>query len=234
MLIYPYATRYPALLPKNHPLTSLIIWDCHNIVMHNGVKEILLELRSRYWTIRGRQLVRKMLCTCTVCRRFEAQPYNIPPSPPFLSFRVREKPAFTHTGVDFAGPLYVKSLGCSTQSKVWICLYTCCTVRAIHLDLVPDMSCESFIRSFKRFTARRGFPHQVSSDNGKTFKSATKTIANVLNHPEVLQYFAGIGMQWSFNLEKAPWWGGIFERTVKSVKRCLRKTIGQARLTMNY
>ena len=187
----PYTTRYPALLPKNHHLTSLIIWDCHNKVMHNGVKETLCELRSR----------------------FEAQPYNIPPSPPLPSFRVTEKPAFTHTGVDFAGPLYVKGLGCSTQ------------------NLVPDMSCESFIRSFKRFTARRGFPHQVISDNGKTFKSAAKTIANVLNHPEVLQFFTGVGVQWSFNLEKAPWWGGIFERMVKSVKRCLRKIIGQARLT---
>ena len=38
-------------------------------------------------------------------------------------------------------------------------------------------------------------------------------------------------MQWSFNLENAPWWGGVFERMIKSVKRCLRKTIGQAKLT---
>lgn len=45
------------------------------------------------------------------------------------------------------------------------------------------------------------------------------------------QYFAGLGMKWSFNLEKAPWWGGVFERLIKSVKRCLRKTIGQANLS---
>ena len=99
-------------------------------------------------------------------------------------------------------------------------------MRAIHLDLVPDMTAESFIHSFKRFTARRGFPHKIISDNGKTFKAAAKTIASVLNHPEVLHYFAGVGMQWSFNLEKAPWWGGVFERMIKSVKRCLRRTIG--------
>ena len=68
------------------------------------------------------------------------------------------------------------------------------------------MSCECFIKSFKRFTARRGLPYKDISDNGRTlnFKAAAKTIANVLNHPEILQYFAGIGMQWSFNLEKAP------------------------------
>ena len=104
-------------------------------------------------------------------------------------------------------------------------------VRAIHLDLVPDMTAESFIRSFKRFTARRGFPQKIISDNGKTFKAAAKTITSVLNHPEVLHYFARVEMQWSFNLEKAPWWGNVFERMIKSVKHCLRKTIGRAKLT---
>jgi hypothetical protein len=32
-------------------------------------------------------------------------------------------------------------------------------------------------------------------------------------------------------LEKAPWWGGFFERLVKSTKRCLKKTLGTAKLT---
>ena len=116
------------------------------------------------------------------------------------------------------------------RNKVWICLYTCCVIRAVHLELVTDMTTEAFIRSFKRFTARRGFPYRMVSDNGKTFKSAAKSIGAILNHPEVQRYFAGIGMEWSFNLEKAPWWGGVFERMVKSVKRCLRKTIGRAKL----
>ena len=117
------------------------------------------------------------------------------PSPPLLRFRVAEEPAFTYTGVNFAGPLYVKMAGSATESKTWICLYTCYVIRTIHLDLVPDMTAESLICSFKSFTARRRFPHKIISDN------AAKTIASVLNHPEVL------GMQWSFNLEKAP--GGV-------------------------
>ena len=55
----------------------------------------------------------------------------------------------------------------------------------------------------------------------------------MISHPEVQGYFAGMHIQWSFNLEKAPWWGGIFERMIQSVKRCLRKTIGRGRLTMD-
>ena len=69
------------------------------------------------------------------------------------------------------------------------------------------------------------------SDNAKIFKSAAKTIHAILNSSEVQQYLSGIGMEWVFNLERAPWLGGTFERMIKSTKRCLRKTIGQARLT---
>ena len=80
------------------------------------------------------------------------------------------------------------------------------------------MSTQTFLRSFKRFAARRGTPQQVISDNAKTFVSAAQHLAN-------------LKVRWSFNLEKAPWWGGFFERMVQSVKRCLKKSIGSAKLT---
>ena len=69
------------------------------------------------------------------------------------------------------------------------------------------------------------------SDNGKTFKAAAKGISTMLSSSVVHGYSANTGVQWPFNLEKAPWWGGLFERLIKSTKRCLRKTIGQARIT---
>ena len=69
------------------------------------------------------------------------------------------------------------------------------------------------------------------SDNGSTFKPAAQEITTLLNDPGVRQHFAKEQMKWTFNLEKAPWWGGIFERLVRSVKRCQKKTIGGARLT---
>jgi len=93
------------------------------------------------------------------------------------------------------------------------------------------MTAEAFIRSFKRFTARRGFPVKMISDNAKTFKSAAKTVRAVIDNREVQQYLTGLSTEWVFNLERAPWWGGIFEWMVKSTKRCLKKTIGKAKLT---
>lgn len=149
---------------------------------------------------------------------------------------MKEEPPFTYTGVDFAGPLYIKSSNTTGGGKVWLCLYTCCVVRAVHLDLdldldiVCDMTTSAFLRSFKRFTARRGLPRKIVSDNGKTFKAAAKTIDAVIRHEDVQRHFAGIGIDWLFNMEKAPWWGGMFERMIRSTKRCLKKVIGRAKL----
>ncbi len=146
--------------------------------------------------------------------------------PPLPSYRVEEAPPFSFTGVDFAGPLHVK---CDDGTKkVWICLFTCCVVRAVHLDLVPDLTTPAFLRCLKRFIARRGLPCKILSDNGKMFKAAAKDICAVINHPDVKRYLAGLGVKGLFNLPKAPWWGGVFERMIRLTKRCLRKILGQA------
>ena len=104
-------------------------------------------------------------------------------------------------------------------------------IRAVHLDIVPDMTTTAFIRSLKRFTARRGLPRRIVSDNGKTFKAAARVIDTIVQHNEVQQYLAGVGVEWSFNVERAPWWGGVFERMVGMTKRCLKKMVGRAKLT---
>ena len=155
----PENTRHPVLLYGKHYLTLLIVQECHERVFHGGVKDTLTEIRARYWIIKGRSLVRKCLQQCKLCKRFHSKPYKAPPPPPLPQFRVQEAPAFTFTGVDFAGPLYVKR----TTAKVWVCLYTCCVVRAVHLDLVPNLTTEAFLRSFRRFVTRRGLPKKVVS-----------------------------------------------------------------------
>ena len=80
---------------------------------------------------------------------------------------------------------------------------------------------------------RWGFPVRDVSDNAKTFTSAAKTIATILESVEVQQHFTDVKIKWSINLEKAPWWDGLFEQMIQSAKRCLRKTIGNARLTQD-
>ena len=220
-------TKYPIFLNRKHHLTALVVQDCHTRVMHNGVKETLTEFRSRYWIVRGRQFVQRLLNECRICRRHNSRPFTGPTPPPLPDYRVQESPPFSATGVDYAGPLYLKN----GDSKVWICLFTCCAVRAVHLELVPDLTTSAFICSLRRFSARHGTPQRIVSDNSKTFKSANKILLALQKAPEVQQYLSVSHIEWTFILEKAPWWGGFYERIIQSVKRCMRKVIGRARLT---
>ena len=103
--------------------------------------------------------------------------------------------------------------------------------RAVHLDIVPDLTLEAFLRSFRRFTASQGLPSKIVSDNGTTFKSASKQIKELMNNPGVKEYLAEKRVQWIFNLERAPWSGAHFERMVRSMKRCRKKAIGGMKLT---
>ena len=201
-------TKYPILLSKDHHLALLIVRESHKRVMHGDVKATLTEVRSRYWIVQGRNFVRGVLHKCTVCRRFQGGPYTSPPAPPLPSFRVNEAQPFSYTGVDFAKPLYVRdSVSSTTTRKVWLSLYTCCTTRAIHLDIVPDMTAEAFIRCFRRFTARRGFPTRMISDNTKTFKAASRVVASLVETTIVHAFLSDLGIKWVFNVERAPWWG---------------------------
>ena len=75
-------------------------------------------------------MVKKLLFHCVMCRRFDSRPFQPPPPPSLPGFRVQEAQPFAYAGVDFAGPLYIVN---ASDTKVWICLYTCCVTRAVHL-----------------------------------------------------------------------------------------------------
>ena len=78
---------------------------------------------------------------------------------PWPRKKVAKCAPFTYTGLDYFGPLYIQ--GESSKEKVWVCLFTCVTVRAIHLELIKDMTAEQFLLALRRFIARRGKPTQI-------------------------------------------------------------------------
>ena len=226
-----YEAKYPIFLPRDHRYTKLAILRAHNQVLHNGVQETINELRGKYWIVKGRSLIKQVLRSCRICQVLQAKPFQAP-APPLPPFRVQEAAPFSYTGVDFAGPVHIKwTTQDACTHKTWICLYTCCVTRAVHLDLVYDLSTKAFIRCYKRFAARRGMPKKIISDNGTTFKGASKVLRKVVQISEVKDYLSDNGTSWIFNMERAPWWGGLFERMIQSMKRCLRKAIGRAKLT---
>ena len=170
----------------------------------------------------------------------------MPEMPPLPRERVARSLPFEFTGLDYFGPMYIKQFvqrsdetsdeGVETViSKVWVCLFTCLAVRAVHLELVGDMTTEEFILCLRRFMARRGVPRQIVSDNAKQFKLAKATLdqawSTMLTSSDVRDYSTKQGIQWKFIVELAPWMGGFYERLVGITKRALRKTLGTQCLT---
>ena len=121
--------------------------------------------------------------------------------------RVKEATPFS-TVVDFAGPLFVRKEG-KQMEKVYIVLYTCSVTRTVHLDLVKDKSAPVFLRSFRKFVARRGTPASVVSDNAKTFKASAKFLRKLYSDPQVRNYFDTSRIRWKFNLDRSPWGMGF-------------------------
>ncbi|CAB4022910.1 RNA-directed DNA polymerase from mobile element jockey, partial [Paramuricea clavata] len=232
----PRESKNPMLLPAKHPIIDLIVRDVHHRVKHNGIRDTLTTTRERFWILRGREVVKRILKKCVVCRKAEGTPYGVPPPPHLPPCRVADDPPFTNVGLDFAGPLLVrpdKEAQSSIESllKVYVLLFTCASTRGVHLELTPSLSVSSFLQAFRRFASRRGLPSLLVSDNAKTYKSASKEIRNLSRAEEVWRYLSNNRITWQFIVEKAPWWGGFWERLVRSIKRPLKKVIGRASLT---
>ena len=164
---------------------------------------------------------------CFQCIRDRSKPYNSPPEASLPEFRVKDVPP-----LDFAGPLFYKTKS-GDMGKCYIALYTCCTSRAVHLDLVTDLTGQTFLKSFRRFAARLGTPTLINTDNAKPFRFSAKFFDTLSQNQLFLTFLQDRRIEWRFNMERAPWWGGYFERLVGTVKRCLRKVFGHARLTFD-
>ena len=226
----PLNAKNPILLPHNHPFVTLLIQQYHERSRHSGVNDTLTLLRENYWILKGKRIVKQVISRCVTCLKCEGLPYRVTTTPDLPAERVSDDPPFTHIGIDFAGPLYIKDKS-SNQTKVYVCLFTCCSTRAVHLELTELLSAESFLLAFRRFVGRRGLPSTIWSDNAKTFKTAAKEIQKLIRSPEVIKHLASSRITWKFIVERAPWRGGFWERMVRSVKRSLKKCIGRASLT---
>ncbi|XP_068738746.1 uncharacterized protein [Montipora capricornis] len=110
-------------------------------------------------------------------------------------------------------------------------LFACSLTRGVHLELLPSLETGKFLPCLKRFIARWGRPKILYSDNGGTFVKAAKWLKGVERDEEIQGFLERQEIQGHFNLPRAPWWGGQFERLIAVVKRAFNKTIGATTLT---
>ena len=222
-------SKMPILIPKDHQLTSLIIRDVHERNnLHPGMSQVLAKVREKFWIPSGRKAVASVLKECRICRKHSGGAFKPPKMPPWPVDRVTRHVPFVQCGVDYFGPILTRAD--DGKRKVWICLFTCLVTRAIHLEVVENMTTDSFIQAFRRFVARYGTPETMYSDNAKQFKLAHELLRHCKG-PEfnetINSYMSTENITWKFIPEKSPWFGGFYERLVAIVKTPLRKVIGR-------
>ena len=202
----PLSINEPIILPSNHYFARLLILDAPDKMKHSEVNDTLTMLRECFWILKGRQAVKKVLQNCVICCKFSGSPYPSVNSPDLPAIHVSENLPFAHTGLDFAGPLYVgygvDSSISEGDTKSYICLLTCTSTRAIHLELTLKLDVSSFLLAFRRFVARRGLPATLISDNATTFKSASKEVKCIVRSQEVNQYLVNNQTTWKFIVER--------------------------------
>ncbi|XP_035222751.1 uncharacterized protein LOC118195535 [Stegodyphus dumicola] len=130
--------RRPIVLPSKHELVERMIQDYHLQLLHAGIQVLLTNIRQKFWIIKGRKTVQRVISKCVRCKRHSAKALNTVPCP-LPEDRVRDAYAFEVTGVDVAGPLYLKE-----NRKAWILLFTCEVYCAVHLELIESLSTNRF------------------------------------------------------------------------------------------
>ncbi|KAI8116952.1 hypothetical protein CVS40_11069 [Lucilia cuprina] len=237
-----YEAKHPILLPYKNDVVKLMIEDLHRKHLHVGPQGLLAIVRQRFWPLRGRQLVKNVINNCYRCFRLNPRQLhqlmgNLPED------RVIRTRPFLNVGIDFLGPITIhyKVRGKKTD-KSYVCVFVCFATKAVHLEVVSDLTSAAFIGALKRFVARRGCPGKIFSDNATNFRrgcpgkifsdNATNFIgaANSLNEIHKLfsekehcknvdEFCAQKNIEWLNIPARSPHVGGLWEACVKSVKK---------------
>lgn len=208
--------KHPIILPKCY-LSLLLVRFQHELMKHAGTDAVICALRNTYWIVGVRRLAKSAKRLCLRCKKLDVK-QCCQVSPPLPELRVQQSPPFSVTGVDFAGPMFCCDF---VGHKFYLLLFTCAVMRGVHLELVDSLSLESFLLAFRRFSARRGLPAVIYSDNAKTFQGAQTAL---------LKQFGSCSPSWKFIVPRSPWWGGWWERMVRTVKSSLKRTLGRRSL----
>lgn len=223
--------KQPIVLPPKHRYTELLIMHYHEKAGHHGRERVLNELRQKYCILRIRAAVKD---SWNRCQRFKN--YRAGPTPPIMGnlplCRIeRPKRPFEFVGMDYFGPYFV-TVGRSSVKRYGV-LFTCLSIRAVHLEVAHSLTTDSTIMAIQRFIARRGYPRKIYSDNGTNLVGANNELKRAIqefDQNKLRDQLSSNFIDWHFIPPATPHMGGAWERMVKNVKVALNKTIKGANL----
>ena len=166
--------RFPIILPSGQHVTTPINRFLHEINGHVGIQQVLAATQERYWIVTGHSVVKKVLKCCIMCK-IQHAPLCTQQMAPLLEEQMSpDKPPFSFVRIDYFSLLIVKAG--RTHLKRYRCVFTCLTTRAVHLEVAQSLTADSFITGFQCFSARRGVPERVYSDNGTNLVKGDKDL----------------------------------------------------------
>lgn len=222
------AEKQPILLARESHLSVLLARHWHLVTCHSGPRVITSLITRQFWIISVRAVIRRVIGQCTTCVRTLAQsPHPVMADLP--SSRVQMCRPFTRVGIDYAGPLSMREcrLRKARQYKIYVAVFVCMATKAVHLEVVSELSTNAFLAAFDRFVARRGLPHDIFSDCGTNFVGAAKYLRALVNDPTIRHVLTShVSCVWHFNPPSAPHFGGLWEAAVRSFKTLLTRLVG--------
>ncbi|XP_014665117.1 PREDICTED: uncharacterized protein LOC106807320 [Priapulus caudatus] len=227
----PAESKHPVILPKNSPVSDLVLRQIHHDLKHSGRNHMLARLRQRYWLVNAPSAIRRVIAKCVICRKQrspvgEQKMSNLPEDR-----LVPDEPPFTRVGVDYFGPFEVKQR--RSRVKRYGVIFTCLTSRAIHLEIAASLDTDSYINALRRFIARRGQVTKMRSDNGTNFVGAERELARAISdwnlsqiHDSMLQR----NVDWQFNPPAGSHHGGVWERMIRTVRKVMNSVLREQTL----
>lgn len=222
----PASQKHPMIIPKDHHITRMIIAHHHEQVKHQGRGITLNEIRSNgYWIPGMNRAVASYVHQCVKCRKLrgsveEQRMADLP------SERVDPSPPFTYCGMDCFGPFFTKQ-GRKVNKRYGL-LFTCLCCRAIHIEMVNDMSADAFINGLRCFVSIRGAVRQIRCDQGSNFVGAKNEMYNALKQMDVnhlTAFLAERQCDFIMNAPHSSHVGGVWERQIRTVRNVLRSTL---------
>ncbi len=217
--------KFPVIIPKKSMVGRRIVEWCHMMVEHRGRTTTFNEIRCRgYWIVNCTALVKSVINKCVKCRELRGR-FGQQKMADLPKERIEPEAPFTYCGVDLFGPFYVKEG--RKEMKRYGTLFTCFSLRAIHIEVSHSLTTDSFILALRRFIARRGAVRSIRSDNGTNFVGADnefKKAVQEMDDEKIETFLTENGcdwISWKRNPPTASHMGGVWERLIRSVRDIL-------------
>lgn len=218
--------KQPIILDSKHAFTEMLIHRQHEICMHTGKDLVVNQLRQEFWIINVKAAVKRCFHDCRFCKNRKSRP--VPPEMgPLPEYRLTPyvRP-FNFCGVDYFGPIEVK-IGRRIEKRYGV-LFTCLTIRAIHIEVASSLDTSSMIMALRRFVSIQGCPNEMWSDNGTNLKGADKELRlhiKGIDQSKIQEETSVKGILWHFIPPLSPHMGGSWERMIGLVKTSIKTTL---------